>query len=90
MNIDNIRKLALEKKEKLKLSGENLEKIDLIICFLSDDLCFFKVDINLSIPILLYLGISKETVKDIYFQLISSNNYKKEYEVRTIIEKISL
>ena len=86
MNNDNIKQLALEKKQQLILIGEKLDKIDNILAFLEDNMCFFKVDINLSISILLYLGIPEDKVKDVYFQLISIENYnKKEYEVRKII-----
>lgn len=87
MNIKEVRKYALRKKEILKKNNDDLDRINNIIAFLSDDMCFFKVDINLSIPILVYLGISEENVKDVYFQLISPVNYKGEYKVRKIIGK---
>lgn len=87
MNINDIRKLAIEKKERLMLNDESVDMIDSVLAFLSDDMCFFKVDINLSIPILLYLGIREDNVKEVYFQLLDSKNFKKECEVRTIIER---
>ena len=85
MTINELKKLALVKKEELIKNNENLSKINNILMFLEDDMCFFKVNINISIPILLYLGISEDSVKDIYFQLISAKNYKKDCTVRKIM-----
>ena len=87
MDIEKIRKLALSKRQILEQNGEDLSKVNNVLSFLKDDMCFFKVDINLSIPILLYLGVKEEEVKDVYFQLISANNFKREYDVRKIISK---
>ena len=87
MNIDKIRNIALLKKQVLEHCCEDLSKINNILSFLSDDMCFFKVDINISIPILLYLGVKEDEVKDVYFQLISVNNYKMDCDVRTIVGK---
>lgn len=87
MTINDLKKLALLKKEQFKNNSDELKKIDNVIDFLSDEMCFFKVDINLSIPILLYLGITEENVKDVYFELISSKNFKKEYDVRRCVGK---
>ena len=86
MNIVKIKELALVKKEELKNNGENLDKINNILDFLEDEMCFFKVDINLSIPILLYIGIKEDDVVDVYFKLISAVNYKEKCQVRKGIE----
>lgn len=87
MNINIIRNLAKTKKEQLKKNGDDLRKINNILNLLKDDMCFFKIDINLSIPILLYIGISEDKVRDIYFKLISADNYKREYDIRKMIGK---
>ena len=87
MNISKLRQLAIAKKEELENKNESLDKINNIIDFLEDDMCFFKLNINLSVPILLYLGISEKDVKNVYFEIISPNNFRKEPEVRRGIDK---
>lgn len=87
MEINKIRELASNKRIEMEKLGNDLKKIDSIIQLLSDDMCFFKISINLAIPVLLYLGISEQQVRDVYFQLINSKNFKKEFQVRKIIGK---
>lgn len=87
VTVKNIRDLALKKKNELMTKGEDLKKINNIITFLQDDMCFFKTDIYTSIPILLYLGVGEDEVKDVYFELMSIDNYKKGPDIRTIIER---
>lgn len=86
MNIEDIRNLAIRKKEELLKSGENSEKIDTILALLNDDMCFFKLDINIAIPILSYLGIEEKQLVDVYFCMISCANFKKGNKVRTAID----
>lgn len=87
MTVNELKKIALLKKEQNSNNLVELEKINNIISMLNDDMCFFKIDINLAIPILLYLGISEDIVKNVYFELISSKNFKTECEVRKCIGK---
>lgn len=82
MTIQEIRKIAENKKNELIKNGESLDKINNIIILLKDDMCFFKIDINISIPILLYLGIPEDKVKDIYFELIDIKNFREDIKVR--------
>lgn len=87
MTIDELRTLALAKRMEFERAGEDLGKINRVITFLSDDMCFLKVSINISIPMLLYLGVSLENVKDVYAELINAKNFKTECSVRKIIGK---
>ena len=87
MSINKIREIAFNKRVELEKQGEDLKKINSVISLLSDDMCFFKININMAIPILLYLGISEQDVKDVYFQLIDASNFVKEPIVRKIIGK---
>ena len=87
MSINKIREIAFNKRAELEKQGEDLKKITSVISLLSDDMCFFKININMAIPILLYLGISEQDVKDVYFQLIDASNFVKEPIVRKIIGK---
>ena len=86
MTIDDVRNLALLKKEELIKSGEKIDKINTAIDLLKDDMCFFKVDINIMIPVLLYIGIAEENVKNVYFSLIDYKNYQSSNKVRNAID----
>lgn len=86
MTIDDVRNLANIKKNQLISIGESTDKINIAIELLKDDMCFFKVDINIMIPILIYIGISEEKVKDVYFDLISIKNFNSNYKIRNGIE----
>lgn len=74
--IEELKKMAKEKKEKIIASGnlDEIHRIELAERFLSDPQCFFKVRIDVSIPILVYIGIPENQVKDVYFKLISPEN----------------
>jgi len=86
MTIDDIRRLAYNKKEELINKEENTEKIDIAIDILRDDMCFFNIDINVMVPILLYVGVEEKDVKNVYFNLISFNNFKKKNIIRNAID----
>lgn len=85
MTIKEIRNLAVEKREQILQAGENTEKIDNVINFLKDDMCFFKINIDISVPILLYLGISEEKVEEVFFDLIDFKNFNSD-KVRLAID----
>lgn len=84
--LEEIRKKALKIKDKQQAMGENLDKIDNVINFLSDEQCFYKIDIYSAVPLLLYLGVKEEDVKDVYFDLIKPDNYKLNNLVRPAID----
>lgn len=64
----------------------NYGNYDNIIIALSDDMFFFKTDINISIPILLYIGISEDNVKKVYFELIDYKNFHNDLSVRNAFD----
>ena len=48
--------------------------------------CFFEIDANTAMKILIYLGIPREEVLDVYCELVSIENYQKYMpEIRTIL-----
>ena len=53
---------------------ENLKKYKLIQEILSDDKCFFKMEIEYAYSILRDLGIEEKDLKNVYMKLIDSNN----------------
>lgn len=79
MNIEKIKNLLLEKENRI---GDNdideKEKIMLIKNILETKNCFFNIDMKLSIDILYFLGIPKDSLLDTYYELISPKNYEKE------------
>ena len=85
MTIKEIRNLSVEKREQILQAGENTEKIDNVINFLKDDMCFFEINIDISVPILLYLGISEEKVEEVFFDLIDFKNFNSD-KVRLAID----
>lgn len=53
---------------------ENLKKYKLIQKILSDDKCFFKMEIEYAYSILRDLGIAETDLKKIYMELIDIKN----------------
>lgn len=86
MKIDDIRKLAAIKSESIINNDEDYKKINLVNNLLKDDKCFFNIPIEIAIPILLYLGVKEENVKDVYFELISYKNFSENNIVRRAID----
>lgn len=58
------------------------EKYELIKKILSDDECFFKLDMDIALDILSSLGISN--TYEYYKELIDSDNYINETSVKVI------
>lgn len=58
-----------------KNNSELLNKYQLIAKILSEDDCFFKMDIKTSYAILKDLGIKDDNIKEVYSNLIDINNY---------------
>ncbi len=53
---------------------ENLKKYELIQKILSDDKCFFKMEIEYAYAILRDLGIEESDLKKVYMELIDVKN----------------
>lgn len=73
MNIEKLREI----NNKLLGSDIKYQKIALLLEY--DD-CFFKISIETAYQILSDLGFKNEEIKDIYSQLISEDEYKKNYQ----------
>lgn len=93
MNLEDLKKILLNKEKQLNFSDisskakdEQKEKITLIKNLFENENCFFDIDMKLAIDILWFLGISKDSLLDVYYELTSPINYKKEH----IIELIDL
>ncbi len=85
MNLEDIRNLVI-KKEKSVTTDEEQKKINLIKEFLKDDKCFFNIPIETAIAILYFLGIKEENIKEVYFNLISYENFSKNNIVRNAVD----
>ena len=55
-------------------NAENLKKYELIQKILSDDKCFFKMEIEYAYAILRDLGIEESDLKKVYMELIDVKN----------------
>lgn len=64
-----------EKVDKL-INDTNDEKYILIRDILSNDKCFFNMDIDTAISILMDLNIEKEKAKKIYISMIDKENFE--------------
>lgn len=84
MNLNDVRKRILVKEKKAK--PEEIEKINLIRSLLKNENCFFDIDMKLAIDILYFLGVEKEKLLETYYQLINTDNFKKEDSVVEIID----
>lgn len=73
-HISDIREKAKEKRNRLetenKLSHDERKRIDLIDDLLSYDACFANLPMELGMILLVYLGYSKENVKEFYPDLV--------------------
>ncbi len=75
----------LEEKKKNVSTEEEQAKVDQIEALLKIPGIFFKLSLNASIGILDFLGIPRESIKEIYMKLTSPESYQKssvkEYDV---------
>ena len=68
-------KLLNNKLIELNIDNEiNLKKYKLIKKILSDDRCFFKMEIEYAYSILRDLGIQESNLKKVYIELIDAKN----------------
>lgn len=72
MNIQKLREI------NNKLIGTD-EKYDKIALLLEHDDCFFKISITTAYQILNDLGFNEDEIPNIYFKLISEEEYSKVY-----------
>lgn len=91
MSLEDLKKILLDKERQLDFSNialkeknEQKEKITLIKNIFENENCFFDIDMRLAIDILWFLGIPKDSLLDIYYELTSPINYKKEFVVELI------
>ena len=61
--------------DKLLISSNNKDRLNIIKDILKDDKCFFKMDIDTAFNILNDLGFNKEESMNIYSEIIDSSNY---------------
>lgn len=80
--LNNNKMLSSDIKEKQLLKLKNLKK------FLSNDMCFFDIDINVAYNILLYLGVKKHELKECYSQLVSFEQYSNNKPYTLIDDQI--
>ena len=76
MTIDIIREKYREKLSTNNLDANDKEMLKLIGNLLKDDMCFIKININLALNILSFIGYEKKKVKEIYVKLISEAKQK--------------
>lgn len=74
--IDKLRKLNDELINKNINNEDEIKKYKLIEKILSDDECFFKIEIEYAYAILRDLGIKEDQLKNIYLELIDSKTLK--------------
>lgn len=76
-HLNEIRIKAKEKRNRLEIEnallGKNQKLMDTIDDLLSYDTCFANLPIELGMPLLIYLGYSKEEVKEIYPDLVQES-----------------
>ena len=85
MSLENLKKILLNKEKQLNFSNislkeknEQKEKITLIKNLFENENCFFDIDMKLAIDILWFLGIPKDSLLNVYYELTSPINYKNE------------
>ena len=84
MTIDIIREKYREKLSTNNLDANDKEMLKLIGNLLKDDMCFIKININLALNILSFIGYEKEEVKEIYLKLISEAKQKLDGKYRLV------
>ncbi|MCM1370832.1 MAG: hypothetical protein NC181_02950 [Clostridium sp.] len=73
--IEDLRLICSKLVSLNKNNEGNLRKYELIQEILTDNKCFFKIDIKYAYSILRDLGIQEESIKDYYTELIDIKNY---------------
>lgn len=85
MNLSDLKKLLLDKEKNISYTSVNeMEKINLIKNLFNNENCFFDIDMKLAIDILYFLGIEKDSLLKVYYELVSPKNYKKDETVEII------
>lgn len=79
--LEKVRNKFKSKEEILK--NKNSETTNLIGELLNDDACFLKINLDLALSILTFIGYPEEEAKDIYIKLMSesTNNAKGKYKL---------
>lgn len=76
-HLNEIRKKSKEKRSRLEIEnallGKNQRLMDTIDDLLSYDTCFANLPIEIGMPLLIYLGFSKERAKEIYPGLVQES-----------------
>lgn len=76
-HLNEIRKKAKEKRSRLEIEnallGKNQRLMDTIDDLLSYDTCFANLPIEIGMPLLIFLGYSKQQVKEIYPDLVQES-----------------
>lgn len=90
MLIDEIRKMAQQKKAELIQQDESLDKINATLEFLEDDDCFFQISGKLAIPVLQYLGIEEKDVMDVYLHLLSFDHWRNRSQISSDTDTVDL
>lgn len=67
----------LEEKKKQQLTEEEQKKVEFLEKLFKDEACFFKLDIDVSLNILEFLGVDEEQANTMYFDLVSPEMFKK-------------
>ena len=78
--IEQLLKILNKRKNEININGSELDKkkIQNIEQFLNVPNCFFQVDEDVAISMLLFLGIPNDKVENVYFALLSPDNYKND------------
>lgn len=87
MSIEDLKKALLAKENQINfynISSEEKEKISLIKSLFENENCFFDIDMRMAIDILWFLGVPKDSLLKVYYELISPKNYKKEKIVELV------
>lgn len=75
MNIDDLRNLLTEIEKKYDESER--EKIENLKILLKEDDIFFRLDLEVALGILNFLGIPENKIYDCYLSLISPENFQE-------------
>ena len=77
----------IEEKNKTITNTEDRKKMDVINGLIKNPNWVFRLDANIVMNILEFLGVPKNEVKDYYLKLISINNYvSNNQKVYTLID----
>ena len=71
MTLELVREKYKEKLSDNNLNANDKRILNLIGDLLKDNMCFIKINIDLSLSMLLFLGYEKDEAKKVYTQLIN-------------------